>query len=169
MPPKHQKKVYTEAIARISFTASEVDAQRICDAFLARKGIELETISRSPQWRELVIIDMTVKYRVHGGWRSDFLRKLQIDAQDLGLDLDFTVNVERREIPRECPRKECVPCETARRMQDRGQLLDDIQLYGNAYMTIKGERIPPEAVEPVGPDTLVPRKRFTHFRLRRNS
>lgn len=119
--PRIRKKVYAEATATISFvTKGDWPSTKLIKNFLGRRGISLvgdvivEPLGRSLRFRTT----LTVRYRVHGGWRSDFVRKIEQDALDMRIDLqDLSVKVERREIPTECPRTECDPCRIAQEIQ----------------------------------------------------
>jgi hypothetical protein len=108
-----KKKVYAEVHATIRFkTDSKDSALKLAEHFLKRRGIlgTFETEGKGRSTR----VTMTVTYRVHGGWRSDFIRKIEYDAKDLGVEVrDLDINTERNEIPDQCPRKECLPCARA--------------------------------------------------------
>jgi hypothetical protein len=128
-PPPHRevnskirKKLYAEVTATISFTTkSEEDATKLTSNFLERRGIEL---TEGPQYTEVkrkgpTTSQFTVTYRVHGGWRSDFVKKMESDAIDMGVEIkDLEISVSRLEIPKECPRQSCGPCEFARGERD---------------------------------------------------
>lgn len=110
-----KKKVFAEVRAVIDVsTDKREDTERLVRHFLQRRGIvETAPAEFAKSGKHAV---MQVAYRVHGGWASDFMRKLTYDAKDLGIELiDLSVNTTRTEIPGECPRQECKPCEFARR------------------------------------------------------
>ena len=111
---KTRKKLYAEVLAKIWFDAPADQIEQLVTHFLARRGIELVTDVGYVTAKKRKIASFAVRYKVHGGWRSDFARKLEIDAKDLGVDLqNLNIEVSRREIPAECPRKECYPCSVA--------------------------------------------------------
>lgn len=112
---KIRKKLFAEVTASIWFETASDRAEQLVEHFLARRGIELlNNVTYDTQKKRRTVVSFNVRYKVHGGWRSDFVRKLEIDAADLGVELrNLTVEVVRREIPAECPRKECAPCAIA--------------------------------------------------------
>jgi hypothetical protein len=116
--PRLRKKIYAEATAIISFMGYDKQGLlNLTNNFLARRGIETidsPTIRPVGKSGSLHRVHFAVKYRVHGGWRSDFIKKIDSDARDLNVEiLDLLVEVTRREIPTECPRKACEPCQVA--------------------------------------------------------
>jgi len=130
---KQRKKVYAEVIAKISFTGAEEDVLRIAAQFLGRRGITMRSDigrTKASPWSSAIRVDFEVSYRVHGGWRSDIVRKIETDAADLGASFfDLEVEIQRTELPQECPRRECVPCAVARgetRYSDVYQRLEPI-------------------------------------------
>lgn len=100
-------KIYAEVIADITFDASRQDAEALYRHFAGRKSIEtsdFKKITRGRWYFEAV-------YRVHGGWASDFVKKIEYDAQDAHVEpKNLVITTHRREIPEECPRKECRAC-----------------------------------------------------------
>lgn len=119
MPDQHtkiRKKLYAEVTARISFvTKGDTNAKRLVDNFLSRRGIVLvdePTYESVDRWVQRFKVTFTVSYKVHGGWRSDFVKKIEQDSIDMKVEVeDLDIEVSRREIPEECPRKECPPCD----------------------------------------------------------
>lgn len=107
-----KKKVFAEVQAVITLTAqTSKDAEALAEHFLKRRGI---TGSWSKKTANGKTVEVAATYRVHGGWASDFVRKITYDAADLGIDLkDLDVQTTRTEIPSECPRQECMPCAVA--------------------------------------------------------
>lgn len=112
-----RKKVYAEVLAEIQFTApSHDDAERLVTNFLARRGITQHGNVQygKPGHKKTVAVRFSASYRVHGGWPSDFVKKIESDASDMGTEVsNLQVSVTRTEIPAECPRKECFPCNWA--------------------------------------------------------
>lgn len=108
-------KLYAEVTAGIAFNASEKDAERLYAHFTARRGITVrksltKTAIAGKRWM------FEVTYRVHGGWKSDFAKKLETDATDTGVAIPgLEIVITRKEIPEECPRKECTACSFALR------------------------------------------------------
>lgn len=151
-----KKKVYAEVSATITYIADTKDnAVKLAEHFLSRRGIEgsyelLEEAKRS------ATVKMHVVYRVHGGWRSDFVRKIEYDARDLGVTLyNFTVDAARVEIPEQCPRKECSPCAHAVNPDLR---YSDLELE-HRY---REDREEPVQETPVAP-TDAPKRRWFNF------
>jgi hypothetical protein len=104
---KHQK-VYTRAVARIVLTSPR--AREVVARFLERREIDPVDQPIFAHGRAI----LTVAYTVHGGYYSDFVRKLGADADDLEAEITgLNVEVERIEIPMNCPRTECDICERA--------------------------------------------------------
>ena len=114
-PTKIRKKLFAEVTAKISFTTKgDHAAQTLVKNFLARKGIVLvdEPTYEYDRWATRCKVTFTVTYKVHGGWRSDFVKKIEQDSVDMKVTVeDLEIDVSRREIPEECPRKECPPCD----------------------------------------------------------
>lgn len=112
---KTKRKVYASVRAVITFsTKNRSDAEQLSSNFLSRKGITQHEDAVYSSDRKRTTVTLVVDYRVHGGWRSDFVRKVEADASDLGIDVeDLSVEAERTEIPHECPRRECIPCSIA--------------------------------------------------------
>lgn len=116
---KIRKKIYAKVFATITYKCKNDDeATRITNNFLKRRGIELvdavhyEKVSLT---RKETKVSFSVFYKVHGGWRSDFIKKMESDSIDTGVELtDVDILISRTEIPNECPRKECLPCSFAR-------------------------------------------------------
>lgn len=120
---KIRKKLYAEVTAQITFLApTSEDAEKLRGNFLQRRGIVLVDagkLERLNVHRKSTRSTFTVTYKVHGGWRSDFIKKLEQDAIDTGVPVtELEVTVSRREIPEECPRKDCGPCEFATGKRD---------------------------------------------------
>lgn len=153
-----QRKIYTEVAAEIAVTTDAGDSDALVETFLMRKGIELaSTVEHDTHPRKstppLVTARFKVTYRVHGGWRSDFVKKIESDAADLGIIINgLLVEVERREIPERCPRKICVPCSIAM------SPVKSRIVHPNPPVpdTVKPDQSEPDIVKP---------KRFSKFRF----
>ena len=120
-----QNKVYTEATATIAFvTTTRDDAEYLMISFLSRRGLDQHGSPRYEELRRKVAswrARVTVSYRVHGGWKSDFIKKIESDALDAGIEIrELDVVIDRHEIPDECPRPNCVPCGEAVAALTRG-------------------------------------------------
>lgn len=120
-PQSRRKKLFALVEATITPTVrTREDAERLAKAFLSRRGLipVEETVIGSNSGTfgaKTWYARIKVTYKVHGGWRSDFVRKVTLDAQELSIEiLALDVEAIRTEIPNECPRKECVPCMIAR-------------------------------------------------------
>ncbi|HEY6018827.1 MAG TPA: hypothetical protein VIY48_02750 [Candidatus Paceibacterota bacterium] len=153
---KLRTKLYTEAVATISFVAmNRGDAEHLTINFLSRKGLlqhgnpKFQTLTRG-RCRATT----TVSYRVHGGWKSDFVKKIEADANDAGIEItDIEVILERKEMPDQCPRSECIPCSAAVARLTRG------------YRAAPVKDVPPENDdEPAKVDADPQRSRFSIFR-----
>lgn len=112
---KIRKKLYAEVIADISFTTkSREDAEKIVTNFHKRRGVVPVGETAYSSHRGSTAVSFKVSYRVHGGWRSDFVKKMETDANDTGIAIEnLEIMVHRTEIPNECPRRECPPCDFA--------------------------------------------------------
>lgn len=120
---KIRKKLYAQISATITFIGkNRDDVERLTSNFLQRRGISIvgtPSFYSAEHRRGKMVVTFTVTYRVHGGWRSDFIRKIEQDALDLGIEItDLDVTVRRQEIPEACPRKDCGPCEFATGKRD---------------------------------------------------
>jgi hypothetical protein len=112
---KIRKKLYAQVEAEITFsTKSKDDAAQIVKNFYKRRGIVPLGDPVYESRRDSTVVTFKVVYKVHGGWRSDFIKKVESDANDTGVAIEnLEVLVIRTEIPKECPRRECPPCDFA--------------------------------------------------------